>query len=52
MLFVAVVATSANTNNEFEVESFAHLKEELLKKYINLENDFEGMNFSKKTTKE
>lgn len=38
MLFVAVVATIANCNTWLEIEAFAEIKSELLKKYVKLEN--------------
>lgn len=38
MLFVAVIATIANCNTWLEIEAFAEIKSELLKKYVKLEN--------------
>lgn len=38
ILFIAVVATIANANSWIEIASFAEVKEDLLKKYIPLEN--------------
>lgn len=38
MLFIAVLATISNANTQLEIEAFAEIKKELLKKYLNLEN--------------
>ncbi len=38
ILFVAVVATIANRNTWLQIEVFAEIKSELLKKYVKLEN--------------